>query len=32
MKETLKDELANVLAFSLLLAGKHGFVVKEIRL
>ena len=26
----LKEELADVLAFSLLLAGKHGFDVKEI--
>ena len=26
----LKDELADVLAFSLLLAGKHNFDVKEI--
>jgi NTP pyrophosphatase (non-canonical NTP hydrolase) len=25
----LKEELADVLAFSLLLAGKHGFDVKE---
>ena len=29
-KTRLKDELADVLAFSLLLAGKHGFDVKEI--
>ena len=26
----LKEELADVLAFSLLLAGKHGFDVKDI--
>ena len=26
----LKEELADILAFSLLLAGKHGFDVKEI--
>ena len=26
----LKEELADVLAFALLLAGKHGFDVKEI--
>jgi NTP pyrophosphatase (non-canonical NTP hydrolase) len=26
----LKEELADVLAYSLLLAGKHGFDVKEI--
>jgi NTP pyrophosphatase (non-canonical NTP hydrolase) len=26
----LKEELADVLAFTLLLAGKHGFDVKEI--
>ena len=29
-KNKLKEELADVLAFSLLLAGKHGFDVKEI--
>ena len=29
-KTKLKEELADVLAFSLLLAGKHGFDVKEI--
>ena len=29
-KERLKEELADVFAFSLLLAGKHGFDVKEI--
>jgi NTP pyrophosphatase (non-canonical NTP hydrolase) len=29
-KAKLKEELADVLAFSLLLAGKHGFDVKEI--
>ena len=28
-KNKLKEELADVLAFSLLLAGKHGFNVKE---
>jgi NTP pyrophosphatase (non-canonical NTP hydrolase) len=28
-KNKLKEELADVLAFSLLLAGKHGFDVKE---
>lgn len=28
-KEKLREELADVLAFSLLLAGKHGFDVKE---
>jgi NTP pyrophosphatase (non-canonical NTP hydrolase) len=29
-KDKLKEELADVLAFTLLLAGKHGFDVKEI--
>jgi NTP pyrophosphatase (non-canonical NTP hydrolase) len=29
-KNKLREELADVLAFSLLLAGKHGFDVKEI--
>lgn len=29
-RSKLKEELADVLAFSLLLAGKHGFDVKEI--
>ncbi len=29
-REKLKEELADVFAFSLLLAGKHGFDVKEI--
>jgi NTP pyrophosphatase (non-canonical NTP hydrolase) len=29
-KNKLKEELADVFAFSLLLAGKHGFDVKEI--
>lgn len=29
-KKRLKEELADILAFSLLLAGKHGFDVKEI--
>jgi NTP pyrophosphatase (non-canonical NTP hydrolase) len=29
-RNKLKEELADVLAFSLLLAGKHGFDVKEI--
>jgi NTP pyrophosphatase (non-canonical NTP hydrolase) len=29
-KNKLKEELADVLAFSLLLAGKHGLDVKEI--
>ena len=29
-KERLKEELADVFAFGLLLAGKHGFDVKEI--
>jgi NTP pyrophosphatase (non-canonical NTP hydrolase) len=29
-KEKLKEELADVFAFALLLAGKHGFDVKEI--
>jgi NTP pyrophosphatase (non-canonical NTP hydrolase) len=29
-RNNLKEELADVLAFSLLLAGKHGFDVKEI--
>jgi NTP pyrophosphatase (non-canonical NTP hydrolase) len=28
-QEKLKEELSDVLAFSLLLAGKHGFDVKE---
>lgn len=28
--DKLKEELADVFAFSLLLAGKHGFDVKEI--
>ena len=28
--DRLKEELADVFAFSLLLAGKHGFDVKEI--
>jgi NTP pyrophosphatase (non-canonical NTP hydrolase) len=28
-KNKLKEELADVFAFSLLLAGKHGFDVKE---
>ena len=28
-KTKLKEELADVLAFSLLLAGKHGFDVRE---
>jgi NTP pyrophosphatase (non-canonical NTP hydrolase) len=28
-KSKLKEELADVLAFSLLLAGKHGFDVRE---
>ena len=28
--EKLKDELADILAFALLLAGKHGLDVKEI--
>jgi NTP pyrophosphatase (non-canonical NTP hydrolase) len=28
-KNKLKEELADVLAFSLLLAGKHGFDVRE---
>jgi NTP pyrophosphatase (non-canonical NTP hydrolase) len=28
-KNKLKEELADVLAFSLLLSGKHGFDVKE---
>jgi len=31
-KAKLKDELADVLAFSFLLANKHGFDVKEIML
>ena len=29
-KRKIKEELADILAFSLLLAGKHGFDVKEI--
>lgn len=29
-RDKIKEELADVLAFSLLLAGKHGFDVKEI--
>jgi NTP pyrophosphatase (non-canonical NTP hydrolase) len=29
-KNKLKEELADILAFSLLLAGKHGFNVKDI--
>jgi NTP pyrophosphatase (non-canonical NTP hydrolase) len=29
-KNKLKEELADIFAFSLLLAGKHGFDVKEI--
>jgi NTP pyrophosphatase (non-canonical NTP hydrolase) len=29
-KNKLKEELADVFAFALLLAGKHGFDVKEI--
>ena len=29
-RDKLKEELADVFAFSLLLAGKHGFDVKEI--
>lgn len=29
-RNKLKEELADILAFSLLLAGKHGFDVKEI--
>ena len=29
-RKNLKEELADVLAFSLLPAGKHGFDVKEI--
>ena len=29
-KEKIKEELADILAFSLLLADKHGFNVKEI--
>lgn len=29
-RNKLKEELADVFAFSLLLAGKHGFNVKEI--
>ena len=29
-KERIKDELADVLAFSFLLADKHGFDIKEI--
>jgi NTP pyrophosphatase (non-canonical NTP hydrolase) len=29
-KNKLKEELADIFAFSLLMAGKHGFDVKEI--
>lgn len=29
-RNKLKEELADILAFTLLLAGKHGFDVKEI--
>jgi NTP pyrophosphatase (non-canonical NTP hydrolase) len=29
-RNKLKEELADVLAFTLLLAGKHGFDIKEI--
>ena len=29
-RERLKEELADILAFTLLLAGKHGFDVREI--
>lgn len=29
-KNKLKEELADILAFSLLLAGKHGFNIKDI--
>ena len=29
-QDKLKEELADIFAFSLLLAGKHGFDVKEI--
>jgi NTP pyrophosphatase (non-canonical NTP hydrolase) len=29
-RNKLKEELADILAFSLLLAGKHGFDIKEI--
>jgi NTP pyrophosphatase (non-canonical NTP hydrolase) len=29
-RDKLKEELADVFAFSILLAGKHGFDVKEI--
>jgi len=29
-RDRLKEELADIFAFSLLLAGKHGFDVKEI--
>jgi NTP pyrophosphatase (non-canonical NTP hydrolase) len=29
-KEKIKEELADILAFSLLLANKHGFNIKEI--
>jgi NTP pyrophosphatase (non-canonical NTP hydrolase) len=29
-RNKLKEELADIFAFSLLLAGKHGFDVKEI--
>lgn len=29
-KEKLKEELADIFAFAFLLAGKHGFDVKEI--
>jgi NTP pyrophosphatase (non-canonical NTP hydrolase) len=31
-KEKIKDELADVLAFSFLLANKHGFDIKQIML
>ena len=31
-KEKIKDELADILAFSFLLAEKHGFDIKEIML
>jgi NTP pyrophosphatase (non-canonical NTP hydrolase) len=29
-RNKIKEELADILAFSLLLAGKHGFDIKEI--
>jgi len=29
-RERLKEELADILAFTLLLAGKHGFDIREI--